>query len=85
MGLITKIKVSGTTHNIAIPYGVCDTAAGTAAKTVSIADTVLVEGAQVIVRFTNGNTAASPTLNISSLGAKSIICTAAGAGLSATN
>ena len=56
-------------------YGVCSTAAGTAAKTVSIAGFVLAAGAKVTVKFVEANTAASPTLNVSSTGAKTIAVT----------
>ena len=54
-------------------YGVCSTAAATAAKTVTVGSTfALVTGAQVTVKFTNSNSAASPTLNVNSTGAKPI-------------
>ena len=53
-------------------YGTCSTAAGTAAKVVSLSGFSLVTGAVVFVRFTVTNTAASPTLNVNSTGAKSI-------------
>lgn len=58
--------------NAKLTYGTCSTAADTAAKTVSITGFVLVKGAVVNVTFTNANTAANPTLNISSTGAKNI-------------
>ena len=53
-------------------YGVCSTAAGTAAKTVSATGFTLVTGAKVVVKFTYTNTAASPTLNVNNTGAKAI-------------
>ena len=53
-------------------YGTCSTAAATAAKAVSITGFSLVTGAHVTVLFSNGNTAASPTLNVSDTGAKPI-------------
>ena len=53
-------------------YGYCYTAAGTSAKTVSISDFVLQTGSTVAVYFSYANTAAYPTLNVSSTGAKSI-------------
>lgn len=56
----------------AVKYGTCSTAAATAAKTVTISGFSLVSGALAVVRFTSGNTATSPTLNINSTGAKSI-------------
>lgn len=58
------------------PYGVCSTAAGTAAKTVSIdysSSLSLFAGMTVRVKFTNGNTAANPTLNVNSTGAVAIM------------
>lgn len=51
-------------------YGVCKTAAGTAAKTVEIEGFELVTGAMVIVKFDNSNSASNPTLNVSGTGAK---------------
>ena len=55
-------------------YGTCSTAAATAAKVVSIADTnwKLVTGCIIGVKFTNTNSASSVTLNVNSTGAKSI-------------
>lgn len=53
-------------------YGTCGTAAGTAAKTVTISGFSLAAGATVAINFTYANTAASPTLNVSSTGAKNI-------------
>ncbi|MGE9999750.1 hypothetical protein [Desulfovibrio sp. SGI.133] len=53
-------------------YGTCSTAAGTAAKVVSIPGFALATGAEVTVRFTVTNTASSPTLNVNSTGAKGI-------------
>ena len=51
----------------------CLTAAATAAKTVTTAaDFSLVPGAKVAVRFDAKNTAANPTLNVNSTGAKAI-------------
>ena len=51
-------------------YGKCTTAAGTAAKEVDIPDFTLVDGARIAVNFKEGNTAKSPTLNVSKTGAK---------------
>lgn len=55
--------------------GTCSTAAGTAAKTVTLDEKsgfTLATGRKVAVTFTNGNSAASPTLNVNSTGAKNI-------------
>jgi len=54
-------------------YGVCGTAAATAAKTVTVDDGfALTAGAQVTVKFTYANSVASPTLNVNGTGAKPI-------------
>lgn len=54
-----------------INYVTCDTAASTAAKTVSITElTSLTTGIRLLVKMTNNNTASNATLNINSLGAK---------------
>lgn len=66
---------SNTTYtNVKLGHGytTCSTAAGTVAKTASLSSYTLTTGGIVAVRFTNGNTASSPTLNIASKGAKSI-------------
>ena len=66
-------------HGIEIaehPYGVCSTAAATAAKTVTIdysGTLTLFTGLTVRVKFMNGNSAASPTLNVNSTGDKAIV------------
>ena len=54
-------------------YGTCSSGAGTVAKTVSIDGFLLQTGAGIRVKFTNSNTAASPTLNVSGTGAKPIV------------
>lgn len=53
-------------------YGTCSTAAATAAKVVACAGFTLVTGAVIRVKFTVTNTAANPTLNVNSKGAKAI-------------
>lgn len=55
-------------------YGICTTAASTAAKEVSIDNYVLKEGGYVIVKFTNSDTSNSDnlTLNVNGTGAKPI-------------
>ena len=53
-------------------YGYCETAAGTAAKTVSISGFKLYTGAMVIVKFKNRNSASNPTLNVNGTGAKAL-------------
>lgn len=54
-------------------YITCTTGASTAAKTATLANFVLTTGSAVKVKFTNSNTAANPTLNVNSTGAKPIM------------
>ena len=56
------------------PYGYCETAAGTAAKTVTVepAITSIDEGTTISVKFKYANTVANPTLNVNGLGAHAI-------------
>jgi hypothetical protein len=73
MALINHIQTpDDVLHNLAIPFGSCTTAAGTAAKIVDVGEFTLTTGAMVAVKFTNTNSASAPTLNVSSTGAKSI-------------
>ena len=78
------VKVGGTlavssdgtlnmgTHRI--PYGVCATASGTAAQTVSVSADLtsadLTDGLTVIVKMTNASGVSSATLNVNGIGAK---------------
>lgn len=55
-------------------YISCSTAADTAAKVGTYAGFVLKSGATISIVFTAQNTAATPTLNINSTGAKNIFC-----------
>ena len=74
--LTTSQPIDGVAFNGSAPvthYADCSTAAGTAAKTVSLAGFSLAAGARITVKFTVTNTAASPTLNVSSTGAKPIV------------
>ena len=68
------IKQDGITGATITRFGICDTGASTVAKTVSIdsGTFTLARGAKVTVKFTNKNTANSPTLNVNSTGAKRI-------------
>lgn len=76
---LSKIKLNNTTYNLKDAalrerYGVCSTANGTAAKTVSIPSvTTLYEGLYIFVKFTNTNSIASPTLQVNQLDAKAIM------------
>ena len=67
---INGVPFNGTTN--VNNFVSCSTAAATAAKTVTIDGFRLLSGSQVRVKFTNANTASSPTLNVSNTGAKSI-------------
>jgi hypothetical protein len=62
-----------------IPYGECETAAATQAKTVTVSNvTELAEGMSIRVRFVNAQTYNGvPTLNVNGLGAKNIRRTSA--------
>ena len=68
------IKQDGITGATVNRFGTCSTAAATAAKEVSITTGTfnLEAGARVSVKFSNANTANSPTLNVNSKGAKNI-------------
>lgn len=54
-----------------IVYGVCDTLADDINKVVTVSDDFkLTVGAAIIIKFTNANSIASPTLNVNNTGAK---------------
>lgn len=82
MANISNINLNGSTFETR-PYTTSSTAASTTAKTAALTGFVLYTGATVIVKFTNGNSATAPTLNVNSTGAKSIKCN--GAALTAAN
>ena len=52
---------------------VCGSGANTVEKVVSCENFELETGAHITVKFTNGNTATNPTMNINSTGAKALI------------
>lgn len=56
-----------------IAYATCSTASATAAKVAVCTGFKLTTGAAVLVKFSNTNSAASPTLNVNSTGAKPIV------------
>lgn len=83
--LVDGVSFNGTaniTH-----YGSCATATATVEKVVACTGFALVAGSRIIVKFTNTNTAASPTLNVNGTGAKPIFYrgTAIGTGNLAAN
>lgn len=71
-----KISDLSNTSGGFVTYCTCSTAAGTAAKVVTIdsGDTnwVLRKGSIIAVKFTNTNTASNVTLNVNNTGAKSV-------------
>lgn len=67
---INGMIVDGSENRV--NYGTCSTAAATAEKTVVCKGFSLVTGAEIVVKFTVTNSAASPTLNINGTGAKPI-------------
>ena len=54
-------------------YAICSNSASTVAKTVTLDGFTLTEGAQITVRFGNGNRASNPTLSVNGLTAKPLI------------
>ena len=71
-GLAQAEAVLSAAAKLGRGYGACSTAAATKAKTVTLSGFTLVTGAIVGVKFSYDNTAAAPTLNVNSTGAKSI-------------
>ena len=73
--ILNKIQPLANTGDMAVlgfGYGVCTTAGATAAKTVSITNTVLTPGGIIAVNFQNAFTASSPTLSVNGSAAKPI-------------
>lgn len=68
--LINSFEFNDNIHSFSLPYGVCATAADTAAKTVTVDNFALETGAMIVVKFTNTNSASEPTLNVNGTGAK---------------
>ena len=73
-GWVRDFWENSTYSNVSLGQGycTCSTAVGTVAKTASLSSYSLSTGGIVAVKFTNGNTASKPTLNINSKGAKAI-------------
>ena len=69
---IQPLAQSGDMATLGFGYGVCETAGATAAKTVSITNTVLTPGGIIAVNFQNAFTASSPTLSVNGSAAKPI-------------
>jgi len=74
---IGQIKIGNDTSPVGSTlYGICNTSASTAAKTITTTDNSggvlekfdnLVTGVTIHVKFTNGNTASAPTLRVGSM------------------
>ncbi len=78
-GTATKLAAAKTIDGMSFDgsenithYVTCSTGASTAAKAALLTGFTLATGSRVFVKFSNTNTAANPTLNINSTGAKSI-------------
>ena len=69
---IQPLVDTGSTAPLGFGYGVCETAGATAAKTVSMTNTVLTPGGVIAVNFVNAFTASSPTLSVNGSAAKAI-------------
>ena len=69
---IQPLVTTGSTAPLGFGYGECSTAGATAAKTVSITNTVLTPGGMIAVNFVNAFTASSPTLSVNGSAAKPI-------------
>ena len=77
--LINSLKIGTDKYVITLPYAICSTAAGTAAKVASVygdaaspTNFVLSAGAMIVVKFENTNSVSNPTLNINGTGAAAI-------------
>lgn len=70
----SKIRINGQDYSIASSlYGTCITGSGDAEKQVVCGDfDALVTGVLILVKFSNTNTAANPTLKVNSTAAKAI-------------
>ena len=69
---IQPLAQTGDMATLGYGYGTCETAGGTAAKTVSMTNTVLTPGGIIAVLFVNAFTASSPTLSVNGSAAKPI-------------
>lgn len=73
-GIIEQVEIGNEKYSIAATaYGICNTTTGVQTKEVTIPGFVLVEGVTVRIKFMNANSAANPTLNVNSTGAKEIV------------
>ena len=65
-------RLNGAWSTNTTSYGYCQTAAETAAKTVTITGFSLVTGVTIFVKFQYANSASNPTLNVNGTGAKAL-------------
>ena len=72
LNALQGVATTGSVAPLGFGYGVCSTAGGTAAKTVSMTNTVLTPGGVIAVNFVNAFTASSPTLSVNGSAAKPI-------------
>lgn len=73
--ILNKVQPFASTNNVSVfgfGYGVCTTAGATAAKSVSIDNTVLTPGGVISVNFTNAFTVSNPTLSVNGSAPKPI-------------
>lgn len=70
--VIDSLKYGNDVFAFSLPGGVCESVANAVKKTVSISNFVLETNAVIFVKFKNGNTASSPTLNVNNTGEKAI-------------
>ena len=69
---IQPLAQTGDMATLGFGYGTCETAGATAAKTVSMTNTVLTPGGIIAVNFQNAFTASNPTLSVNGSAAKAI-------------
>lgn len=72
-GMLLEEYIASKATGGGIAFATCDTAADVTAKVAACSDFKLETGAVVAVKFTNTNTATSPTININNTGAKYMV------------
>lgn len=72
-GVLLSAYINSLMKGGGVPWATCSTAAATVDKVAACSGFKLETGAAVLVKFTANNTAASPTLNVNSTGAKAIV------------
>ena len=69
---INSLKYNNNAYVFALPSGSCATAGATVKKEVTVDNFSVETGAMIIVKFTNANTASSPTLSVNGDSARAI-------------